>query len=77
MSESGSARGIVAIPTTGSETATAAASAEVASGARSSRATAKTATAVVRRKNVIGRRTRKSLCQGMTVLSRTTSPLLG
>ena len=49
MSESGSARGIVAIPTTGSETTTAPASTDAASGARSSRATAKTAIAVVTR----------------------------
>ena len=49
MSESGSARGIVAMPTTGRETTTAAASTDVARGARSSRATANTAIAVVTR----------------------------
>ena len=77
ISESGRARGIVAIPTTGSETTAAPASADSACGAPSSRATAKTAIAVVTRKNVIGRRTRKSLCHGSTVLSSTTSPLFG
>jgi hypothetical protein len=45
MSESGSARGIVARPTTGIETTTAAASTDVAGAAPSSRATANTATA--------------------------------
>ncbi len=77
ISVSGRARGIVAIPTTGSDTTAAPASTEAALGAPSSRATANTATAVVTRKNVIGRRTRKSLCHGRTVLSRTRSPLCG
>ena len=49
MSESGSARGIVAMPTTGRETTTAPASTDAARGARSSRATANTAIAVVTR----------------------------